>query len=247
VPAEYDAIADEYRDSKYLPFRFEVERPTLLALLGDVRGRRVLDLACGEGFYSRIVRRLGAARVHGVDLSPEMVRLAEEAERQEPLGCTYSVGDAGRLPPGALGQFDVVMAVYLLNYAQTADELHEMARSIAGQLAPGGRLVGINDNPRNAVERYGPLREYDFERTVSLPRAEGTRIRYRIWTPDGRDFEFDNYWLAPATYARAFAAAGFAHFAFVDCIARPGPDGPVAPLWRAFLEDCPITGLEATR
>ena len=123
-------------------------------------GRRarpsVLDLACGEGFYSRIVRRLGAARVHGVDLSPEMVRLAEEAERQEPLGCTYSVGDA-RLAPGALGQFDVVMAVYLLNYAQTADELHEMARSIAGQLAPGGRLVGINDNPRNAVERYGPL------------------------------------------------------------------------------------------
>ena len=115
MPAEYDAIAEEYRESKLLPFRLEVEQPTLLALLGDVRGRSVLDLACGEGIYSRQVRRLGAARVHGIDLSPAMVALAEEAERQDPLGCTYSVGDATCLPPDELGRFDVVMGVYLLN------------------------------------------------------------------------------------------------------------------------------------
>ena len=245
MSAEYDAIAEEYRESKLLPFRVEVEQPTLLALLGDVRGLRVLDLACGDGTYSRLVRRLGAAQVHGIDVSSAMIRLAEQAEAREPLGCTYSVGDAARLPPDAIGRFDIVMGVFLLNYARTAAELGAMARSIAGQLVTGGHFVGINDNPRNAVERYGPLPEYAFERQVTLPRAEGMRIHYLIANRDGTTVAFDNYWLAPATYERAFAEAGLARFTWVDCIARAGPDGTVAPLWQAFLRDCPFTGLEA--
>ena len=64
--------------------------------------------------------------------------------------------------------------------------------------------------------------------------------------PDGTSFEFDNYWLAPATYEQGFAEVGLTRFTWVDCIARPAPDGAIAPLWRAFLRDCPITGLEAT-
>jgi len=83
MPAEYDAIAEEYRASKLIPFRLEVEQPTLFDMLGDVWGLRVLDPACGEGIYSRWVRRLGAARVHGIDLSQGMVDLAEQTERQE--------------------------------------------------------------------------------------------------------------------------------------------------------------------
>ena len=45
---EYDAIADAYRDSKRLPFREYIERYTLFEMLGDVRGKKVLDMACGE-------------------------------------------------------------------------------------------------------------------------------------------------------------------------------------------------------
>lgn len=51
-PAEYDAIAAAYQASKQLPFRQYVERYTLFDMLGDVRGKAVLDVACGEGFYS---------------------------------------------------------------------------------------------------------------------------------------------------------------------------------------------------
>ena len=43
--------------------------PHLLALLGDVSGRRVLDAGCGEGYLARILAARGA-RVTGIDLSP---------------------------------------------------------------------------------------------------------------------------------------------------------------------------------
>ena len=57
----YDAIAKQYRDSKLLPFRHAIERYTVFRELGDLRGRPVLDLACGEGIYARQFRHAGAA------------------------------------------------------------------------------------------------------------------------------------------------------------------------------------------
>jgi toxoflavin synthase len=40
----------------------------------------VLDLACGEGFYTRLLRQTGAGRVVGVDLSAGMIALARQEE-----------------------------------------------------------------------------------------------------------------------------------------------------------------------
>ena len=65
-PAGYDAIAERYRESKWLPFRHYIERRTIAALLGDLGHRTVLDLACGEGVYAREFKRTGA--VAGIDV-----------------------------------------------------------------------------------------------------------------------------------------------------------------------------------
>ena len=63
---EYDSLVRAYQRSKTLPFRVYSEIPNHLELLGDLRGRSVIDLACGEGFYTRLIRQSGAARVVGV-------------------------------------------------------------------------------------------------------------------------------------------------------------------------------------
>jgi trans-aconitate methyltransferase len=86
VPTDYDSIAKQYRDSKHADWRVQIEIPSFMRLVGDVRAKSVLDLACGEGFYSRHLIRWGAARVVGVDSSPAMVALARAAERAEPVG-----------------------------------------------------------------------------------------------------------------------------------------------------------------
>ena len=110
----YDAIAEEYRDSKQLPFREHLERYTLFQLLGDVSGTTVLDMACGEGFYTRLLKRAGASEVTGVDISAEMIRLAEDREARHPLGCRYVRADAAAFRPE--GPVDLVVAMYLFNY-----------------------------------------------------------------------------------------------------------------------------------
>lgn len=68
-PPVYDAIGGQYQDVKDLPSAL-AERAGVLVACGDVTGLDVLDLACGTGFYTRILRSSGARRVVGVDVSP---------------------------------------------------------------------------------------------------------------------------------------------------------------------------------
>ena len=80
VAEEYDRIAPDYQESKLLPFRVYVEEYSTFKLLPDLNGRSVVDLACGEGIYTRKLMQRGATQVVGVDISGEMITLAREAE-----------------------------------------------------------------------------------------------------------------------------------------------------------------------
>merc|ERR1712166_457854 len=91
---QYDTQADEYKQSKLAPWRQYVEKHTadsLISLIGGVEGKNVIDLACGDGHYSRWLKgEKKAAGVLGVDLSEAMVNLANEEEVPSML-CLVSV------------------------------------------------------------------------------------------------------------------------------------------------------------
>ena len=210
LETHYDSIAESYRDSKGLPFRSVVERYTLFELLGDLRGRTILDLACGEGFYTRRFKRAGAAEATGVDISRAMIELAEAEEKARPIGCRYVCADAAAYEPGAGA--DIVTAVYLLNYARNQSELEGFCRACFAALRPGGLLVGFNDNVRRPPQPGGSLAKYGFERTAAAPLREGDVIRYRITSPGGGTIEVDNYYLKPCTYETEMERAGFRDF-----------------------------------
>lgn len=69
------------------------DRPAVLALAGDVRGRRVLDAGCGPGLYAQELVARGA-EVVGVDRSEAMLSLARER-----------LGEVARLLPADLDGF----------------------------------------------------------------------------------------------------------------------------------------------
>lgn len=241
--AEYDTIAREYRASKLLAFREHVERYTLFELLGDVGGKTVLDLACGEGFYTRLLSQAGARQVTGVDVSAAMIELAEAEERRQPLGCAYVCADAATFRPD--GPVDLVVAAYLLNYARTPRQLLRFCRSCHDALRPGGRLAGCNNNVLNVAGGPVSFRKYGLQRTWERPLAEGDAIRYTLYDADGRQIEFENFYLSPETHAEAFERAGFQGFRWVDVSLHPSQAGN--PFWDDFMADPPIVAFEAER
>ncbi len=74
----WDAIADDWvAHADTNDYRNYYLMPRMLALLGDVADRAVLDLGCGEGGYSRELTRRGA-RVTGVDASKRLIDIARQ-------------------------------------------------------------------------------------------------------------------------------------------------------------------------
>ncbi len=130
---------------------------------------KALDLACGEEFYTRKLKQAGAGEVLGVEVSAEMIRLAEAEERARPTGCRYLNRDAAALVLD--DPVDLVLAMYLLNYARNADEILRFVQAAHGALKPGGRFVGFNDNVLNVHGGTVSYARYGFEK-VYTRRAE---------------------------------------------------------------------------
>jgi glycosyltransferase involved in cell wall biosynthesis len=102
------------------------------------RGRRVLDVACGEGYGSWLMRtRWGAASVHGVDVSPAALAVARA--RFDAPGITWVEMDADRLDAAVLGPpFDLVVSLETVEHVRDPDAF---LRTLGSLLAPGGTLV----------------------------------------------------------------------------------------------------------
>jgi len=243
MTTDYDPIAEQYQRSKQLPWRIHLECHTLCQLLGDISGQRVVDLACGEGFYTRLLRQRGAERVVGIDLSAGMIRLASSQEAVQGLGIDYRVADARS--PGLAPEHDTVVAAYLLNYARSADELQAMCQGVASCLKPGGRFVTVNCNPALHFPTSPSFRPYGFETYVVGDFVEGAPIRWRIHLEDG-PFEIENYYLSVATHEAALRAAGFRDITWHAPRLAPGAaDSHPNEFWRDFLSHPPVTFLEA--
>jgi 2-polyprenyl-3-methyl-5-hydroxy-6-metoxy-1,4-benzoquinol methylase len=244
MPTDYDQIAEQYRRAKRQPWRMHIEHHTLFSLLGELRGKAVLDLACGEGFYSRFLTQAGARRVVGVDVSHGMIALAKAEEARQPVGVEYLVKDVKslRLPE----RFDVVVAAYLLNYAQTREELLQMYRACARHLKPGCRFVTVNDNPAQPPESFGATAKYGLVKSVAGEIQDGTPITYTIVLDDG-SFQFTNYHLSLETHEEALREAGFRNVRWhPPLVSAAGISEFGRDYWSAFLGHSPVIFLDCS-
>ncbi|MBI3462864.1 MAG: class I SAM-dependent methyltransferase [Planctomycetes bacterium] len=242
---DYDPIAQQYKRSKLQPWRAHIESYTLFALVGDPAGQMVVDVACGEGFYTRLLRQRGASRVIGVDRSPGMIELARAQEGERPLGIAYIVDDVKDLELDE--QCELVTAAYLLNYATDRNDLAHMCRGIARSLKPGGRFVTVNSNPALDFREAPSYRQYGFETQAGEPWCEGAPINWTFFLEDG-SFEIENYYLSRETHEEVFRAAGFRDVRWHE--PRVAPDGRGnygKEFWRTFLEQPPITFIECLK
>lgn len=110
--------------------------PELLRLLGDVRGRRVLDAGCGNGYFSRMLAERGA-EVVGVEPTEAMVTFARDKEAESGQGVRYVQADLTRSPDLG-GAFDAVVCSMVL---MAIPDWKPAMRACVEALRPGGLFV----------------------------------------------------------------------------------------------------------
>ncbi len=122
------------------------EWPSLQSMLPDLRGRRVLDLGCGFGWFCRWARENGAASVLGVDVSERMLaRARADTSGADTMDAAISYQQADLehldLPTGA---FDLAYSSLAFHYLENLGALLERVHAA---LAPGGKLVFSVEHP----------------------------------------------------------------------------------------------------
>jgi 2-polyprenyl-3-methyl-5-hydroxy-6-metoxy-1,4-benzoquinol methylase len=147
----------------------------VVELLELVPGMRLLHLACGSGWMSRLAARCGP-EVVGYDISPGMIEIARELAEEERLENVRSeVGDFEALELGR--EFDACLIYDGLHHSERPDLV---LRTAHAALRPGGRLLLAEPNwkhrwqGRDASEAWGTHElGYSTRRLKKLARAAG--------------------------------------------------------------------------
>lgn len=132
-PAPDPAEAYSYLTRKEADMAFKRRAWTIFEWLGPTNGRTILDCGCGRGFYLKMLRRLGNARLFGVDLEISYLRKARRntADLPDVLMGNASIYDL----PFSDETFDAVILSEILEHVERdVDALREIRRV----LKPGG-------------------------------------------------------------------------------------------------------------
>lgn len=181
------------------------ERPAMVRLAGDVRGRKILDAGCGSGPLSAELRDRGADMT-GFDGSPSMIELARRRLGDD---ASLTVADLAHPLPYADDTFDDVVSSLVLHYLEDwqppLTELHRV-------LKPGGRLILSVNHP--------------LVRPFNFPKEDYFAVRQF-----SEEYDFAGqpgtltYWHRPLhAMIDAFTAAGFGIASIAE--PPPSPDTP---------------------
>lgn len=194
-------------------FRDLYNIPEFLKFIGDIRGKKVLDVGCGEGYNTRIFAQQGA-HVTGVDLSEPMICLAQEEEKKHPLCITYSVASWDDLSMIENDAFDVVISTMALMDGQGYE--HAL-KEIFRVLKPCGSLFFSVTHPCFLPPYYTKLTD---ERGVTTHRVISNYFKEGPWEftwklaqhadeSDAQQITTLHYHRTVSTYINNVIATGF--------------------------------------
>ena len=202
----YDAYKSESIIINY------ADKPSFLKLVGDVKNKRIVDYGCGSGRYTREAAKT-ALEVVGVDLSPEMIKLAEEIDRKENIMNTkYFVRDCSEILN--LGQFDMVISTYFICHASSREMLTKMVKSMYESLKPNGRLCTITFNTDFDRNQSHVLHKYNVDIDIRENISEGDPIYIKLLDSKTKEpiLVLTDYYISTQVIEQVFNEVGFEDF-----------------------------------
>jgi 2-polyprenyl-3-methyl-5-hydroxy-6-metoxy-1,4-benzoquinol methylase len=141
---QWNRRADVVQYGPYIPDESQ------LRLLGDVRGKRVLDLGCGGG-QAAIALSLAGAECLGVDISDVQVEYARKLASEYAVSPEFHCSEMAEfLARQEVAIYDIVLSILAVPYVEDQKSLF---RSIRRVVKSGGRFIFVTNHPLNDITR----------------------------------------------------------------------------------------------
>jgi ubiquinone/menaquinone biosynthesis C-methylase UbiE len=212
----YDVLAKGYYEARKCNqgmgyfYNCLSEWPATLKLLGNVRGKKILDVGCGPGLYASLLIKNGAI-VKGLDISKEIIEIA----KKEAPAAEFIIGDAARLPYKN-SEFDIVIAPLVLHYLNSWDEA---LISIHAVLKKGGIFIFSHGNPFTEKRKR---KKWFFKRFRVIEGYFDEDVKYSLWKRKNKKISLVRYHKTYATIIKLLIKHGFEIMDYEDC--KPLPE-----------------------
>jgi len=213
----YDALAKGYYEArKYKQgmgyfHHCLLELPSTLKFLGNVKGKKILDVGCGPGLYASLLIKKGAV-VKGMDISKEFIGIA----KKEAPAAEFIIGDAEKLPYKN-SEFDIVIAPLVLHYLNSWDEV---LNGIHAVLKKGGIFIFSHCNPFSEKRKR---KKWFFKKFSVIEGYFDEDAKYFLWWIRKKEkIPLVRYHKTYATIIKLFIKYGFEIIDYEDC--KPLPE-----------------------
>lgn len=137
--------------------------PNILRLLNIEKNEAILDLACGDGFFAREYRKLGA-KVIGVDIAPELIKIAKENSPEEIQFYVSQADDLKFLKDNTVDKITIILAI------QNIEHIQEVFNECKRTLKDKSRLFLVLNHPAFRIPKKSGW-EYDEVSNVQYRRV----------------------------------------------------------------------------
>jgi ubiquinone/menaquinone biosynthesis C-methylase UbiE len=169
LKAEWDKIAEQWHKEVGKEGIWHQKHdidPVIFKLLGNVRGKKILEIGAGNGYFSRLLAKKGA-KVVATDIAPKLIFFAKKEEENNPLGIEYFVRNAADLCEVKNKSFDAVVAnMCLMDIADAEKAIKEASRV----LKKNGRFVFSVTHPAFS----------DFRQYWTIAKQKGKKYFARV-------------------------------------------------------------------
>lgn len=210
--SQYNSLAEQYEYFVKNSALRKIDEYTIFNMTGDVSCKSILDLACGYGHFSQEFYRRGASKVVGIDISDKMIEIAQKKAKIEKLPIKYRVSDV--IKAGSIDKFDVVLAIWLFNYASSLDDLYSMFKTCVDNLKNNGVLIAYTMNPHYSFDK-GNYTKYGFNIISEAKFDACVRMKAEFVTPNTNKSEITFFRWSMDDYEKIITDLGFSKFKWI--------------------------------
>ncbi len=213
---DWERLAETYEGFREEPGTYNelVEIPAMLSLIGDAKGKAVLDAGCGCGYYSILLAKKGAI-VTGIDISEKMIEIAKKKAAEASVRCQFLVCDMQDLTMFSSDTFDIITSSIVVGYL---DDLRKAFLEVHRVLMPKGIFTFSENHPilRGSWEKDQEGRRLHWNLDNYFHRSIDTD---KWGTQSGKVIETTSRHRTIQDYFDALVSAGFV----VERLVEPEP------------------------
>lgn len=226
MKTDWDNVAEWYDNylGKDDTYQSSVIAPNLVRMIDMKKGMKVLDVACGQGYFSKILAKNGAT-VTGIDQSSKLVDIAKKDAKENE---TYIVADAQKLETLKIGKFDRIISILAFeNIKNIAGVLSGTAKALDAK----GKVIIVMLHPSFRIPQHSDW-GYDMKNNLQFRKVSKYLSEITIpiqLTPfkGDKSVTTNTFHRSLQWYMKAFKNEGFAISAMEEWISHkkssPGP------------------------